>query len=104
MKVNVTFPVAGLEQYKATRKKAEVGSATQVSQHDEIAFSKDATLFSDVLKAAKSSISDRLEKSDINIDTIKSKIESGAYEVKAEELADSILMLQGYYERRQLND
>ena len=100
MKVNVTFPVAGLEQYKALRKKSGVASAPNVSQQDEIAFSNDATLFSDALKAAKNDMDERMRKSDIDLDAIKGKIESGAYKVEAEELANSILMLQGYYERR----
>lgn len=100
MKVNSTFPVAGLEQYKALRGKPKVGPAAEIVQQDEIAFSKDATLFADALKNAKSAITERLNKPHADIDGIKNSIESGSYEVKSDELADSILFLQGYYERR----
>jgi anti-sigma28 factor (negative regulator of flagellin synthesis) len=100
MKVNVTFPIAGLEQYKAMRNKSHVGAAAETGRTDEIEFSSDAKLFSDTMKAAKVSLGERLRGSRIDLDSIKGKIESGAYEIDSRELANSIMMLQGYYERR----
>ncbi|MDL2238557.1 flagellar biosynthesis anti-sigma factor FlgM, partial [Christensenellaceae bacterium OttesenSCG-928-K19] len=56
--------------------------------------------FAETLKAAKQSMTERLQSSQIDLAEVKSQIESGSYEVDSNELADSILMLQGYYERR----
>lgn len=100
MKVNVTFPVAGLEQYKALRKSANVGAPGKTELRDETTFSNDATLFVDTLKAAKAELSDRLNGKGVDIAAIKTQIEQGEYEVNAQKLADSIMMLGGYVERR----
>ena len=98
MKIIPTPPVSGIEQYSKINKKTQVGS-TQAMQRDEIVFSNDATLFSDALKTAKQSLNDRLVNANIDVAEIKGKIQDGSYEVDSEQLADSIMMLQGYYER-----
>lgn len=103
MKVNVTFPVAGLEQYKALRKKEGIGKTESVVQYDETDFSKDATLFSDTLKAAKSDISERLN-AKIDLSEITKQIAAGEYKVDADKLADSIMMLGGYHERGRISN
>ncbi len=103
MKVNVTFPVAGLEQYKALRKKENVNRAESIAQYDETSLSKDATLFADTLKSAKSAIGERLN-AQTDISVIKEQIAAGEYKVDADKLANSIMMLGGYYERGRLDN
>jgi anti-sigma28 factor (negative regulator of flagellin synthesis) len=96
MKINMTPPVSRVEQYKVGRSKAAPG-ATRAGQTDQISFSGDATLFAETVKAARASIQERLDASEIDLDAIKGKIESGSYKVNAEELANSMMMLNGYY-------
>lgn len=99
MKILPTQQVAGIEQYNKISKKTNVNMSQPINQRDEIVFSNDATLFADALKSARQSLNDRLVNSNIDIAEIRSSIASGTYEVDNNELADSIMMLQGYYER-----
>ncbi len=99
MKIIPTGQIMGMEQYGKIKPKAKVDTAQSIGQ-DEINVSSDATLFSETLKVAKQDLNDRLQGSKIDLSEIKSQIENGTYEVDSEKLADSMLMLTGYYERR----
>lgn len=103
MKINMTPPVSRVEQYKVNRTKAASETA-QTSQADQISFSSDATLFAETVKAAKVSLQERLSASNIDLDSIKSKIENGSYKVDADELANSMMMLNGYYDTGKVNN
>jgi anti-sigma28 factor (negative regulator of flagellin synthesis) len=61
-------------------------------------------LFSDTIKAAKASVSERLSGEGIDISSIKNQIESGNYSIDENQLAESILMLTGYYERGKVDN
>jgi len=103
MKINLTPPVSRVEQYKVQRTKAAARTSS-ASPTDQISFSSDATLFADTVKTAKASLQERLDSSNIDLDSIKGKIESGSYKVDAKELADSMMMLSGYFERGKINN
>ena len=99
MKIIPTSPITGVEQYTKIKQKQIVDKTHELGK-DEISVSDDATLFADALRMAKQDLNDRLINSDIDIVDIRGKIANGSYEVDKDELASSIMMLQGYYERR----
>ena len=99
MKIIPTTQIAGIEQYGKIKQKASVTESQQLGT-DQITFSSDATLFSETLKAAKQDLNVRLAGANINLDEIKNEIANGSYEVDSNDLAESLMMLQGYYERK----
>ncbi len=100
MKINSMPPVSKVEQYKIQRQATETQSLGKSIGTDEMNLSSDATLFSETMKAARASVSERLSGEGIDVDSVKSQIESGSYSVDEKQLAESILMLSGYYENR----
>lgn len=99
MKINMTPPVSRIEQQYRVSRTTAVQSNSSVSQADQISFSGDATLFAETVRIAKIDLQERLAKSNIDLDKIKEKIENGSYEINTTELADSMMMLNGYYDR-----
>lgn len=97
MKINMTPPVSRIEQQYKVNRTAAVQTSSSVSQADQISFSGDATLFAETVRTVKADIQVRLTQSNIDLDTIKTKIENGSYEINTTELADSLMMLNGYY-------
>lgn len=99
MKINMTPPVSRIEQQYKVNRTAAVQANGTVSQTDQISFSGDATLFAETVRTVKADIQVRLTQSNIDLDQIKTKIENGSYEINTTELADSLMMLNGYYDR-----
>lgn len=99
MKINMTPPVSRIEQQYRVSRTTSVQANGAAAQADQISFSGDATLFAETVRTVKADLQVRLTQSNIDLDQIKTKIENGSYEINTMELADSMMMLNGYYDR-----
>lgn len=66
--------------------------AQSVSQKDVSSFSSDATLFSEVLKAAKADVNERINTQSPKLDTIKDSVNNSTYGVPTSNLVIDIIL------------
>lgn len=92
MKINSTSPVSAVEQYKTVGRNRATLQAEYTPQRDAMEFSSDATLFADTLRNVRTSMTERFERTDSKVETIKLSLENGNYRVESYELANHILM------------
>lgn len=78
--------------YKITSRNFAAIQTSPIIHQDKIEISNDAKSFSDALRTVKSSISERLENTSVDLTALQTKVENDEYHVNSTDLAKDILM------------
>lgn len=91
MKIDVNS-IQPANAYKITNKNVAAIQMNPIIHQDKLEISSDAKLFSDALRAAKSSISERFTTPSVKLTELQNKVAAGEFHVNTADLAKDILM------------
>lgn len=91
MKIDVNS-IQPANAYKITNKNLAAIQTNPIIHQDTLEISNDAKLFSDALRKAKSSISERLNNTNADLTELQNKVANDEYHVNSADLAKDILM------------
>ena len=91
MKIDVNS-IQPANAYKIASKNVAAIQASPIIHQDKIEISSDAKLFSDALRTVKSSISERLNSTNVDLKELSNQVANDQYHVNSGDLAKDILM------------
>ena len=91
MKIDVNS-IQPANAYRITNKNLAAIQMDPIIHQDKIEISSDAKLFSDALRTVKSSISERLEQTNVDLTAMQNKVANDEYHVNSTDLAKDLLM------------